>query len=174
MSAPRSGWVTAAGVGTRMRTRINLVASLRAEAARSDSQVGITLAGAVAAVGFLATTWPPDRLPTAAAVLWWLGMAAAATGIAALGRSLRPSIPRDGGVPVAAWHCWDVTRAARAGELTAVLDRTDSDIDAADRQTEHLAVAVEAKWAWNRRGLHALGVALAVFAVTGIAGQVAG
>ncbi len=171
MSA-RHGQVTAAGISSRMQTRTDLIASQRSEAARSDSQVGIILAGTVAAVGFIATAWTPRTLPTAAAALWWIGMTAAVTGIAALGVSLCPSIPTATGEPAGAWHCWHVRRAAATGTLTAVLDRTPTAIAAADDQVAGLATVVAAKWRWNRAGLRLLGLALAVLTVTGIAGQV--
>ncbi|KJE20347.1 hypothetical protein FF36_05321 [Frankia torreyi] len=164
--------VTRTTVETRMRTRTDLITSMRAEAARSDGQVGIVMAGATAAAGFLVTSWSPGSLPVTVAVLWWIGMAATGAGIAALGGSLCPSIPRETGVPAAAFHCWHAVRAARAGVLTAVLDRTPVDIDAADRQTEGLAAVVAIKWARNRTGLRLLGVALVAFAAAGITGQV--
>ncbi len=161
-------------VADRIRVRTDLIASMRAEAARSDGQVGIVLAGAVAAVGFIVTTWPPTHLPAVVAGLWWAGMSTAGGGITALGLSLFPAIPRRRPVapPAAVFHCWDVLAAADAGVLGDALDRTPTAVAAADRQTHALAGILAAKWLGNRTGLALLGTAMVLLAATGITGQV--
>ncbi|MCK9898370.1 hypothetical protein [Frankia sp. AgB32] len=159
-------------VADRIRVRTDLIASMRAEAARSDGQVGIVLAGAIAAAGFIATTWPPTHLPTVVAVLWWVGMGTAAGGITALGLSLFPAVPprRPVAPPAAVFHCWDVLAAADAGVLGDALDRTPTAVAAADRQTHTLAAILAAKWHGNRIGLALLGTAMILLAATGITG----
>ncbi|KDA44971.1 hypothetical protein [Frankia sp. BMG5.23] len=156
---------------TRMHTRTDLIASMRAEAARCDSQVGIILAGATAGVGFVVTSWPPAGLPPPVAALWWAGVGAAVAGIAVLGRALCPAIPRRSAPPAGAYHCWHVRAAAEAGVLGAVLDRTPTALDAADRQVTAIADVVVSKWAWNRTGLRLLGTALVLLAAAGVVGQ---
>ncbi|WP_161983037.1 Pycsar system effector family protein [Candidatus Frankia alpina] len=152
-----------------MTVRTDLIASMRSEAARSDSQVGIILAGAMAALGFVVTSHSPVGLPVAVAVFWWAGMAAGVAGVISLGWSLCPSIPRPA-PPAAVFHCWHVLAADDAGTLEAALDRTPVAVAAADRQVAGLAAVVAAKWSRNRWGLRLLGLALVLLAVAGLIG----
>lgn len=158
---------SAVPLAERMRTRADLIASMRGEAARSDGQVGIVLAGAAAGLGFVVSTGQPAG--ALALVLWWAGLAAGIGGVLLLGTSLCPAIPRRLAVPAAAWHAWHVRAADQAGLLTDVLDNTPRALAAADRQTAALAGIVTAKWQRNRDGLRLLGVALVLLAAAGIA-----
>ncbi|MBX6389796.1 MAG: hypothetical protein IRZ08_12510 [Frankia sp.] len=157
----------------RMAIRASLVASMRSEAARADSQVGIVLAGATAGLALVVTAWSPASLPVAVAVFWWAGVSAAVAGVAALGVALCPSIPRQRTTPPAVWHAWHAVDAAAAHRLTGALDATPGDLAAADRQVAELARVVAGKFARVRLGLGLLGVALVVLAVAGVVGQVA-
>ncbi len=158
----------------RMAVRTDLIASMRSEAARSDSQVGIILAGATAAVGFVVTATSPHGLSWPVAVFWWAGVVLAVAGMAALGWSLCPTIPAGWSAPGGVFHCWHVLAAAAAGTLTEALDRTPGALAAADRQVSSLARVVDAKFRWNRTGLRLLGLALLALAIAGISGTAAG
>jgi hypothetical protein len=73
----------------------------REELVRADSKASLLLAAAGVAVGaviaaVLAGSWSPDSLSALGGHLWWVGVAAAAVGIAALGYSVFPRTKRSG------------------------------------------------------------------------------
>jgi Family of unknown function (DUF5706) len=152
----------------RVTVAEELIATMRAEAARADGQAATMLGAAGVVVGVvlaatLAGQWSPGRLPVAARVLWWPGVLA---GVAALGlfaAAICPRLPARAArrrPPVALHHAWDVLAAYAAGDVTGALTRTATgDLAAAAGQLVVVARIVDRKFRTVRAGLRLLGVA---------------
>ncbi|WP_420035116.1 Pycsar system effector family protein [Streptomyces sp. cg28] len=149
-----------------LRAGAQLLADLRVEIARADAKATVlmgVLSISASMLGALLTGrgWSPTRLPTPAALLWWLGVALLVTALFALLLAVMPRYRSERwapGRPLTYFH--DVRRAARAGHLTTALATTGRDpargLVLALADISHIAAR---KHFWIRIGLITFGCA---------------
>ncbi|MFJ5798909.1 Pycsar system effector family protein [Streptomyces decoyicus] len=139
-----------------------LLSDLRGEIARADNKASVLVGVLGISAGLLggvlaARGWRPSALPTAASVVWWLGIGALAVSLAAL---LMAVLPRYGpsrwqpGQPVT--YFGDIQRISEPDELARALADTERDPVAAlvDALRENSRI-VGSKHRWIRIGLGA-------------------
>ncbi|TDO36282.1 hypothetical protein EV643_12012 [Kribbella sp. VKM Ac-2527] len=130
-----------------------ILAAAREEIGRADAKASILLAGAGVVVGALlasalSSDWSPARLVLAAAILWWLSIAAVALGLGMLGYCIYPQTKRikNGGSVIS--YFGDVVGLSRL-QLEAALEESVAEPRSAvlDQLLQVSAIAARKYWA---------------------------
>lgn len=144
---------TASGVSAAddqaYRYGAELLAQARDELNRADSKASILLAAVGVALGavtsgIVASGWSPSRLPTTLTVVWWIGTAIVAGGVAALLAAVYPRrrrrAVRSGRRPGDIAYYADVAAFQSAHEVTSAIRRSaDHDLELLAEQLLHVS-----------------------------------
>jgi MFS family permease len=153
-----------------------LLAETREELVRAEGKASILLAALGVAIGaliaaLLADSWSPYSLNNKVESMWWLGVGAAAAGIAALASALMPRTKRKGRKPKMIAYFGDVTEFGPSHrELKNALFRSVAhDLDRSIDQLIVTAGIVRRKYKYIKFGIWAECIAIVLCTISVLA-----
>jgi hypothetical protein len=130
--------------------------------AASGVIVGVVLGGAIGG------EWSPSDLAPRAEVIWWIGVATAAIGIAALGFAIFPRLLKSGGGRVT--HFEDVLHVSDVAALVTALNKEAEQGRRDPEQLFRLSRVVHRKYAAVQWAMRALAAAIMLCGISALVG----